>query len=449
MRRSTSVERVLGVAMLSLLASGCRREARPNLLIISLDTTRADHLSAYGYAPPTTPNLARLAAHGTLFEQARAHVPSTLPSHATLFTGLLPPSHGVRCNGRMRLPDTAETLAEILAARGWRTGAVLGAFPLEHRFGLAQGFAEYDDAFGASAAERRTPPAAGTDGGAPTSGFWLGNAYAAFERDASQVSDRALAWIGKGEGPWFLFAHYFDAHQPYAPPAEEAARFTLPYDAEIAFVDRQVGRLVDAVLARAPDTLVIVVGDHGEGLGDHGEAWHNRYLYDATLHVPFVMLWPGHAAAGRRIKAPVGLVDVTPTILDLFALPPPARTDGRSLARTLLDGSEPAPRDLYAETLVWRFEESKGIEVRALVSGGFKVIETRSPRPQEEGTEIYDLSADPGENSNLAVPQPDHIRALVQQLHQWSEGLERRGAPLEPLPLDPEAEKKLKSLGYL
>jgi len=428
---------LLEAAVLALIATSCARAGRPNLLLISLDTTRADHLSAYGYAQPTSPNLARLAAEGTLFEQARAHVPSTLASHATLFTGLLPPSHGVRCNGRMRLPESAETLAETLLAAGWRTGAVLGAFPLEHRFGLAQGFAWYDDDFGA---EPR-PGAA--------SGFWLGNSYDAFERDAAQVTDRALAEVAKGSGPWFVFAHYFDAHQPYAPPAEERARFVSPYDGEIAFVDRQVGRLVDAVLARAPDTLVVIVGDHGESLGEHGEEWHNRYLYDATLHVPLIVVWPRHVVAGRRVTTAVGLVDLLPTILDLFALPPMRRTDGRSLARSLTGDGKVESRDLYAETLVWKYEESKGIEVRALLSEGFKVIETRSPRPQEEGVELYDLSKDPTETHDAASAEDHRADTMRDSLRRWSEGLERRGAPLEALPLDPEAEKKLKSLGYL
>lgn len=427
-----SVALTLAVA-LALTAAGCARESRPNLLIVSLDTTRADHLSAYGYAQPTTPNLERYAALGTLFEQARAHVPSTLPSHATLFTGLLPPSHGVRCNGRMRLPEGAETLAELLSTAGWRTGAVVGAFPLEHRFGLAQGFGDFDDDFG----------------GVPNAGFWLGNSIGAFERDASQVTDHALGWVEKTNVPWFLFAHYFDAHQPYAPPSPERDRFALPYDGEVAFVDRQMGRLIDAVLKRAPNTLVVIVADHGESLGEHGEEWHSRYLYDATLHVPLVVVWPGHVKAAKRIAAPVGLVDIMPTVLDLFALPPLKRTDGRSLAPALLGDATPAPRDLYAETLVWRYEENKGIEVRALLSGGFKVIETRSPRPQEEGVELYEVAADPRETANLAEAQADRAGALRQQLRQWSEGLERRGVPLEALPLDPEAEKKLKSLGYL
>ncbi|HKQ98098.1 MAG TPA: sulfatase, partial [Candidatus Polarisedimenticolia bacterium] len=412
----------------ALAASGCARESRPNLLIVSLDTTRADHLSAYGYAEPTTPNLERYAALGTLFEQARAHVPSTLPSHATLFTGLLPPSHGVRCNGRMRLPESAETLAEVLSAAGWRTGAVAGAFPIEHRFGLAQGFAQYDDDFG----------------GAPNTGFWLGNSTGAFERDASQVTDHALGWVERSASPWFLFAHYFDAHQPYSPPSPERDRFALPYDGEVAFVDRQMGRLIDAVLKRAPNTLVVIVADHGESLGEHGEEWHNRYLYDATLHVPLVVVWPGHVKAAKRVAVPIGLVDVMPTVLDLFALPPLKRTDGRSLAPALLGDAPPAPRDLYAETLVWRYEENKGIEVRALLSNGFKAIETRSPRPQEEGLELYEIAADPRESSNLAEAQSDKAGALREQLRQWSEGLERRGVPLEALPLDPEAEKKLK-----
>jgi arylsulfatase A-like enzyme len=263
------------------------------------------------------------------------------------------------------------------------------------------------------------------------------------------VTDRALAWIDQGTGPWFVFAHYFDAHQPYAPPAEERARFASPYDGEIAFVDRQVGRLVDAVLARAPNTLVVIVGDHGESLGEHGEEWHNRYLYDATLHVPLIVVWPRHVAAGRRVTTAVGLVDLMPTILDLFALPPLRRTDGRSLARGLTGDGQVEPRDLYAESLAWKYEESKGIEVRALLSGGFKVIETRSPRPQEEGLELYQPATDPGETANLAATQSERAGALSQQLRRWSEGLERRGAPLEALPLDPEAEKKLKSLGYL
>jgi arylsulfatase A-like enzyme len=444
-RRSAPRRALVLALLLAVAAVGCPGSRRqPNLLFVTLDTTRADHLQPYGYTLATSPGLARLAEQGVVFEQAHSHVASTLPSHATMFTGLLPPSHSVRCNGRFRLPQAVPTLAEILSQAGWATGAVLGAFPLEHRFGLARGFDVYDDDFSVSAVT-----AARQAGRMDRPGGWLGHEYLDFERGADEVTDRALAWIGRQGRPWFLFAHYFDAHWPYEAPAAEAARFRLPYDAEIAYMDRHVARLVETVLREDPRTLVIITADHGESLGEHGEAWHNRHVYEATNHVPLLMLWPGRIEAGRREALEVGLADVLPTILDLFGLAAPARLDGRSLAGLFGVGVPPQPAPVYLETLVGSLEEGRGREVRGMLETGRKVIARTIAGRRGARWEYYDLAADPGELRSLAdVADEDFLRRR-DRLIQWSQRLEREAPVRQPLQLDQGAVERLRALGYL
>lgn len=428
---------------LAVWATGCTGPpaAGPpdrNLLVISFDTTRADRLSAYGYAQPTSPAIDALAARGTLFTHAYSHTPSTLPTHASLFTGLLPPGHGVRANGRFRLSAEHDTLAERLRRHGFDTAAVVGALPVAQRFGLAQGFDLYDDDFA---------------GGRRPGGVWLGQEYTgAFERPAEEVTDRALDWLARrGAKPWFLFAHYFDPHQPWVAPPPWTERFADPYDAEIAYADHHLGRLLEAAAALPGRTLIVFTGDHGEGLGEHGEEAHNRYLYNSTIRVPLVFALDGRVQAGAEVRTAVAHVDVLPTILELLGLEEVDERPGSSLAAALLDGTEPEPRPIYSETLEWKLGVAKGIVVRALIDGGQKLV--RSDIEEEGGgytvLELYDLETDPSETANRARSDATRRDRLARALASWTRALEENAFMPEDHDLDEETLEGLRSLGYL
>jgi len=431
---------VLVVALMALGA--CSQPAADNLLVISFDTVRADHLSTYGYFRKTSPAVDALARRGVQFNRAYSQVPSTLPAHSTMFTGLLPPEHGVRCNGKYRLSSARTTLAELLAGAGFETGAILGAFPLDSRFGLDQGFATYDDDFASSAltAKRRK-------GRMDDPGFWIGHDFVDFERGADEVTDRALGWLAERKRRWFLFVHYFDAHWPYEPPDAFAMSQDTVYDAEIAFADFELGRLLDVVERMPGRTLVVFTADHGEGLDEHGEALHNRFLYDSTLHVPLVMALEGAIAPARRVDDPVGHVDLFATLLELLGVRTQVSASGRSLVPLLEDGTLD-PRPVYAETLVPTLERPLGIEVRAWVDGRYKLIRTDTVGGDVQ-VELYDVVADPNETSDLSRTEPERARELLSRLDSERARLERSAVAPDPLAVDEGTEMRLKSLGYL
>ncbi len=441
----------VALVVVAAVAVACHRPPADNLLLVTFDTTRADHLSLYGYQHPTSPNIDALAERGAAFRHAFSHVPSTLPAHATMFTGLLPPEHGVRCNGKFQLADAHQTLAEILADAGFDTGAVLGAFPLDRRFGLAQGFEHYDADFSVSAltAERRarsprTPHSSSPSGGTPR--LWLGHDFLDFERGADEVTDLAIDWLKDRRERWFLFAHYFDPHWGYTP----AAAFASPYDAEIALADRHLGRLLDAV-ARSPGrTLIVFTADHGEGLGEHGEPFHNLFLFNSTLHVPLVVVLEGSIPPATELDTQVGHVDLLPTVLDLLGLRPPAGISGRSLATALLSATEPLPRPIYTETLIRKLEVPEGLERRALVDGGHKLVLTQleGDGRTSQSLELYDLMADPRELNDLAAADPARRDRLAARLAALADRLERDYQP-SPFEMDEGARERLRSLGYL
>lgn len=418
---------LLGVVLGAALWSRSQKpaaEVRPlNLLLITIDTLRADHLGSYGKSDASTPAMDRLAKEGVLFEQASTCVPLTLPSHASILTGTYPAFHGAHNNGTYRLDDAAVTLAETLRERGYRTGAVIGAFPLASRFGVAQGFDTYDDTL---------PPERERQMG-----------YR--QRPADEVSRAGLQWLEAAGGtPFFLWLHYFDPHIPYVPPEPFAARFRdRPYDGEVAFVDEQVGRVLERV--RRPDlaasTLVVVMSDHGEGLGDHGEWTHGVFLYESTLRIPLLMALPGVLPAGRRVAAPVRSIDVLPTVLDLLRVPIIGDVQGESL-RPLYEGRAAPQRVVLSETKAPR-ENYAWSDLAAIREGSLKFI--RAPRP-----ELYDLSADPGETGNLYATRSDDASRLADDLRGRLAVVTRRapdgGGPQEP---DAETRERLASLGYI
>jgi arylsulfatase A-like enzyme/Flp pilus assembly protein TadD len=397
---------------------------RYNVLLITVDTLRADHLGCYGFARASTPSIDRLAADGVLFERAETAAPITLPSHASIMTGTYPAYHGVRNNGTYRLGPRAETLADVLKRFEYRTGAVISGYPLVARFGLSQGFDSYDD---------HLPPERDRQ-----IGFR--------ERSAEEVTRAGIAWLeATGSQRFFLWLHYFDPHAPYTPPSPYAERFSSsPYDGEIAYVDAEVGRLLEKLrsLGLTERTLVALVSDHGEGLGDHGEATHGTFLYESTLRVPMILSLPGPLPRGRRVGTPVRTIDLMPTLLRLVELPEPDEVQGTSL----LPLASRRPADLLlksvSETLLPR-ENYGWSEMAALRIGDWKYI-------QASREELYDLRADPGETDNLAARREGDAARMREEVHRLMAEAAPTGPPIAyRQELDETARERLRSLGYL
>jgi len=403
-----------------------------NLLLVTLDTTRADRLGCYGHESALTPRLDALAADGIRFDAAAAHTPLTLPSHASILTGLNPPSHGARTNGFYVLDERHRTLAEILSAAGYQTAAVIAAVVLDRRFGLEQGFDRFDDSPVAMTAEARFSDAS---------------------RRAPDVTRAALeaADAFAPDSPFFLWAHYFDPHAPYDPPADLASRFPADrsgrYDAEIAAMDHAIGDLLDGLAARAhlERTLVVVIGDHGEGFpGPHEERTHGLLVFEDTMRIPFLVSAPGGLPEGRVDRRVARQVDVLPTVLELLGVdagPELASIlEGRSLVPRLL-GRPPddEPLAAYGETLApWA---SYGWSpLFALRTPRWKYIE--GPQP-----ELYDLEADPGESTDVSGENPEVATELALRLRAILEDAGETDG-LRPGLADPETAKRLGALGY-
>ncbi len=388
-----------------------------NLLFVTIDTLRPDRLGSYGSKAGLTPHLDRLASEGVRFEHVLAHVPLTLPAHASIFTSLQPTEHGVHDNGTFRLNESVPTLATTLESAGYETGAFVGAFVLDARFGLNRGFDVYDDYYG----ERR--------------GFL---SFAQLERPADAVVASAERWIGEARAPWFAWVHLFDAHAPYRPPPELARKFSNDlYGGEVALVDATLGAFLDRLSAagRLDGTVLVVLGDHGESLGEHGERTHGTFAYDSTLRVPWI-LW----AQGLRpqvFSETVRQVDVMPTLLDLLSVSPPERIAGQSL-RPYLTGElrYDAPAS-YFEALNPHLTRDWA-PLTGVVQEGHKLI--RLPTP-----ELYDLASDPKERENLYRQKTGLARRLSEALDEISAGK----ASVRVAPPDPETLKKLRALGYL
>jgi arylsulfatase A-like enzyme/Flp pilus assembly protein TadD len=405
-----------------------RPRERLNLLLVTLDTARADHLGSYGYARARTPHLDRLAAEGVRFETVSTTAPITLPAHASLFTGLNPTRHGVRNNGNFYLPEHVPSLTPVLQQQGYRTAAFVSSFILDRRYGLARGFDSYDDRMeGASPqivsleAERRG------DRTALQLSRWLDEHAAQAARDG-------------GARPFFAWLHLYDPHEPYRPPPPfREIHAAAPYDGEIAFDDAIVASLRDKLgrLGLLERTLVAVTADHGESLGEHGEETHSMLLYEGVLRVPLILWRPGLLPAGKVITAPAGLIDVAPTLLDLLGAPALPDTDGHSLAGAIEGRAAVPPRALYAETYLPKFYMNWA-PLRAMRDARFKFIDAPAP-------ELYDLERDPREEHDLHGSDPQRAARL-------REALERVGGRADAMhvgSLDRETVEKLAALGYV
>jgi arylsulfatase A-like enzyme/predicted negative regulator of RcsB-dependent stress response len=417
-----SVVAVISLAVLILVIQSVRQRAgRVNILLITLDTTRADRLGCYGYRDALTPALDKLAARGVLFENAYTPIPITLPAHTSILTGLYPPEHGLHTNGKNSLGAGVPTLAKILAAEGYDTAAFLAAFVLDSKFGLDRGFQIYNDDL---------------TGAAPNPD--KSHRY----RPAELMVGSAMTWLKhRDEKPFFCWVHLFDPHLPYH---EHSATFGnrfagKPYDAEIAYVDQQIERLVDFLESQdlKDQTLIVVAGDHGESLGEHDEQYHSMMVYNSTMRIPLIANHPKLCSPNRRVSTPVSLVDIFPTILDCVGVDSPQPVSGRSLKGSLQGQSlEPVP--LYGETEE-PFFEAGWSPLQSVTTEQWKFIRTTR-------VELYDLKNDPAEEHNLATEKHDQVQELKETLAEMESRMRLRTAG--DVQLTAKEKRVLASLGY-
>lgn len=391
-----------------------------NVVLISIDTCRADYLSCYGFNRRTTPNIDAVAAEGIVFENVYSPVPMTLPAHSSMLTGTIPPYHGVHDNLSEKLAETNVTLAEILQANGYKTSAVVSAIVLDPKFGLNQGFEEYQGEF--------------------TKAF-EGDPFA--EQKGHITSRQACNWLNENsEQPFFLFLHYYDPHIIYQPPEPFASRFADNlYAGEIAYADHCIGQVIDKLktLKLYDSTLIIITADHGEMLGEHGELAHDYFVYESAVRVPLIVKSPG-VRGGRRISEAVGLVDIMPTVLSLLEIPAPAPMQGQDLGQFLAGNAESSPRYLYTESLT--ATEYKCNPLLAVVNWPWKYIYTSKE-------ELYHLQDDPEEKNNLAQAQSNRARLLQKHVQLILDETLVSDQSDSNLELDEATVDSLRSLGYV
>ena len=387
------------------------------IVLVSIDTLRADRLPLYGYAAGRAPAIDALARDAVVFDKAYAHAPQTLPSHASMFTGRLPFEHKVRDNLGFRLGDDAATMASLLRSAGYATAGFVSAYVLRPETGIGQGFDVYNADFPASAADRSP---------------------AHVQRAGPATLEAATRWLDGATDPrFFLFFHIYEPHKPYAPPERFASKD--PYDGEVSLSDEIVGHLLAKLKQKGlyDAATIVVTSDHGEGLGDHGEQEHGLFLYDETIRVPWIMKLPGNAAAGRRIEAPVQHIDLLPTIASLAGLAAPPGMRGRDLAKAALEDRAIEPQGIYSEALYPRYHFGWS-ELLALTDDRYRYIKA----PREE---LYDLQRDPGERTNIIGDRAQAAAALRSGLESLVAG---RGIDA-PSAVSAEDRERLAALGYI
>ena len=421
--------RLSAMVIVVLLMTACKQQPM-NIVVVTFDTTRADHLSVYDATLANTPNLVALGEEGSVFEHAISPVPITLPSHTTIFTGLNPPSHGVRDNGLFTASRNLTTLAETLKEHGYATGAAIGSFPVAGHSGIQQGFEffddnitqAYEDTFGNRVIEK--------------DGIYFD------ERPAEAVNEAAFDWLdANASNPFFLWLHYFDPHQPLNPPFPFNELYIHDqYLGELAYADHAFGLVVDRLrgLGVYDNTIIVMTSDHGEGRGEHRELTHSMLNYQTTQHVPLIIRVPG--APPRRIERTVGLVDLYPTLLDFVDIDIPEAVEGESLHSWVMNGEGLAPHQYYAETLSPRLSNNWG-EIRTLYEGSHKYI--YGPRP-----ELYNLQDDPHELNDLVSKEPELAEQMQSDLRLVVEDPSRPNYAGEQS-ADPEVLARLASLGYI
>lgn len=403
-------------------------DRRPNFLLITIDTLRADRLGSYGYSKAETPVLDRLAREAVQFENAFTPVPLTLPAHASILTGTYPSYHGIRDNSGFVLSPEQRTLAEMLKASGYTTAAFVGAFVLDSRFGLDQGFDHYYDDFDLTQFENVSP------------GY--------IQRTGDVVVKRALDWLKQAsDAPFFVWLHLYDPHDPYTPPQPYASRHPgRAYDGEIAFTDANIGHAFDWLKKAGvyDNTLIVVVGDHGESLGEHGEDKHGFFIYNSVLRVPLLIRLPAGENGGKKITQNVSTIDLFVTVAQILRLDRSVQStvQGAGLLSLILGKGEGYRRDLYAETYYPRLQFGWS-ELRAIIAGPHKYI--LAPKP-----ELYDWTRDPGEAQNLFEANQSLGNRLRENLKNMRARIEQAAtAKQSEARLDAETVEKLRSLGYV
>ncbi|HYR28152.1 MAG TPA: sulfatase-like hydrolase/transferase [Thermoanaerobaculia bacterium] len=410
---------LLGLALLLAACKGDRSlpaaSAETPVFIISIDTLRSDRLPMYGYGKVDTPHLDAIRKDGILYEHAYSHAPLTLPSHSSLLTGLLPSEHGMRDNIGFQLRADVPTITEALKAKGYATGAAISAFVLRREAGLGRGFDLYDDAVEAL----------------PDKARLISN----IQRDGTATAIVAREWIAKQSKPVFFLLHLYEPHTPYTPPEPYASRYADKYDGEIAHADAIAGDFIQSLKERGlyDKSLIVVLSDHGEGLGDHGEEEHGLFLYREAIQVPLIVKLPQQKFAGEKVSAPVQLIDVVPTILERTGVTMNAKLPGRSLT-SFLGEKTPEKRAIYSETWYPRFHFGWA-DQHALIDGERHYI--HSPKP-----ELFNLAADFGETKNVLAEDRRGFFAMKTAITP----LIREAAA--PTAIDPEAAAKLAALGY-
>jgi len=402
---------------------------KPNVILMTLDTTRADHLACYGYPDVRTPRIDSLARRGVLFEQAAANSPLTLPSHCSILTGMYPTYHGVRINGNTALNEQQVTIAEVLSAEGYQCGAFIAAFVLDGRWGLKQGFHHYDDQFDLRKYKH----------------IDLG----AVQRPGNEVMDAALDWLEKQKSsPFFAWIHLYDPHTPYEPPEPYLSEYggkSLAglYDGEIAFMDEQIGRCVDWLENNSlgKNTILVLVGDHGEGLGSHGEGTHGYFIYDYATHVPLIVVTPFEDLQGVRVSSQVRVVDIFPTLLEITAIPPPGETQGRSLLSLMVQPQRKEDGFAYAESMAPNLQFGWS-SLHSLRTTRYKYID--APK-----AELYDLIGDPDEQANILQKYPEIAREMKEELDHLMEETSQGAPTPQAANLDKDIIEKLSALGYI
>src|SRR5882724_10524137 len=397
--------------------------ASPNVVVITIDTLRADHLGCYGYKQIRTPNIDALAADATRFERAYTAVPVTLPSHTVMFTGTYPMLSGMHDFAANKSGPGHATLAAVPKEHRYATGPVIGSAVLDSRFGLNRGSDFYYDHFDFNRLQESN--------------------LEEMERPGNLVADVTLDWLSKNyQKKFFLWMHLYDPHYPYRPPVPYSEQYKdRPYDGEIAFADAQVGRLIEFLKNKSlyRNTLIVLSGDHGESLGEHGEKTHGFFIYNATLHVPLIIHLPGGMHA-KTVANLVNLADLMPTVLAALNIQLPAHVQGQSLLPIISPKKEDNARSLYAETFLPRLHFNWS-ELRGVETETYHFID--APKP-----ELYDLRKDSGETHNLfaekkAVTEEMRVR-LAKLIQQYTAGQELA----EKTRLDPALMERLKSLGY-
>ena len=404
-----------------LLRSGLAQKEIRHVILISIDTCRADYLSCYGFRRQTTPNIDAIAAEGVLFENVITPSPITRPGHSSMLTGTDPPYHGVHDNYDYRLGQSNVTLAEMMRQAGFQTAAIIGAFVMDSKFGLNQGFDTYNDRFDKDIKSIVNP-----------------------ERRGEEVSHYGMKWLQQHHRePFFLFLHYFDPHQAYIPPEPFASAFQYNlYAGEIAYTDKCIGLVIKKLkqLNLYDSTLIIITSDHGEMLGEHGEPTHSYFIYQSAIKVPLIFKLPGRRKS-RIIRGMAGLIDIVPTVCSLLGIEVPKQVRGKDLSSCLLGKNLPdRERHIYCESFCPTIYNANSL--LGVVTDRFKYIQTTRP-------ELYDLAKDPYETNNLIKLQPQRGRILQDRLREILEQTVRKDELDSKMELDEQSRKTLESLGYV